>query len=580
MSHARRAAIAACLAVLAALTGAVPAAAAGSYHFDFEVGGLDWPLDASAGPDGNIYVADTFNDRIVKYTAEGSYISSWGGFGTGDGQFDKPRSVATDSAGNVYVVDYADRVQKFTSSGVFLSTWGSIGSGPGQFNNPEGIAVSNLDEVYVADTLNRRVQRFTSGGSFIGQWGGPGPGDGQFEEPHGIATDNFDRVYVTDPFYNRVQRFSREGSFQMKWGTSGTGDGQFQGVSGIDVTEGTVFVTEFAGERVQRFTVDGNFVSKFGSPGSGQGQFDGPYGVEAGPGGRVYVIDTYNNRMQAFLPDGITFPGGTSFDLGGQTVGTRGPNQAIEVRNDSGGPAITINDLYFPFSFDPAFAIGYDTCLGRTLMDGQSCWISLNLFPPDEGPQGDTLMVQADGEVASVILTGQGIPDPVGPTGPTGQTGGTGPSGGAGPTGPSGPAGPTGPSGPTGETGTTGEAGVPAIVKARSGALRAGRSRSVPVARVTCPSGRCRLSFASARVSAQGIRERDGSPRRFRARIEAPAAVAAGSAAVVKVILPGRVWKKLKKSKRRSGTVRTSLSYTTSEAGRLTQASLRQGLRR
>ena len=117
-------------------------------------------------------------------------------------------------------------------------------------------------------------------------------------------------------------------------------------------------------------------------------------------------------------------------------------------------------------------------------------------------------------------------------------------------------------------------------MKAKAGALRAGRSRAVSVARVSCPAAACRLSFATARVSAKGLRRQDGSPRWFRAKVVAQEVVAAGSASIVKAILPGKVRRMVKKSSQRSGTVKTSLSYTTSEAGRLTVASLKQGLRR
>jgi DNA-binding beta-propeller fold protein YncE len=63
---------------------------------------------------GNVYVADTNNDRIQKFDSNGSYLSQWGTNGSGDGQFEFPKDVGTDAAGNVYAADAGNyRVQKF-----------------------------------------------------------------------------------------------------------------------------------------------------------------------------------------------------------------------------------------------------------------------------------------------------------------------------------------------------------------------------------------------------------------------------------------------------------------------------------
>ena len=86
---------------------------------------FDSPNSVAVDLAGNIYVADTANNRIQKFDSNGNYLTQWGGFGTGDGQFNSPRGVAVDTAGNVYVVEYENnRIQKFDSSGTFLFMWG------------------------------------------------------------------------------------------------------------------------------------------------------------------------------------------------------------------------------------------------------------------------------------------------------------------------------------------------------------------------------------------------------------------------------------------------------------------------
>ena len=86
---------------------------------------------------GNVYVADTDNNRIQKFTSAGAYVAQWGSEGSGNGQFDEPYGIAVDSAGNVYVADTDNnRIQKFTSAGAYVTQWGSYGSGNGQFDGP------------------------------------------------------------------------------------------------------------------------------------------------------------------------------------------------------------------------------------------------------------------------------------------------------------------------------------------------------------------------------------------------------------------------------------------------------------
>ena len=122
-----------------------------------------------------------------------------------NGQFSLPSGVAVDTSGNVFVADSSNnRIQKFTSTGVFIAKWGSFGTGPGQFISPEGVAVDASESVFVADTSNSRVQKFDSTGVFITQWDG---GAGGFDNPRGIAVDASGNIFVADTANNRIQKF-------------------------------------------------------------------------------------------------------------------------------------------------------------------------------------------------------------------------------------------------------------------------------------------------------------------------------------------------------------------------------------
>ena len=96
--------------------------------------------------------------------SEGVFDAKWGTEGTGVGQFYQPGDVAVASDGSVYVADtFNHRIQKFTSAGVFVSQWGTEGEGTEEFGWPSGVAVASDGSVYVADTVNSRIQRFSPG---------------------------------------------------------------------------------------------------------------------------------------------------------------------------------------------------------------------------------------------------------------------------------------------------------------------------------------------------------------------------------------------------------------------------------
>ncbi|MBV6343615.1 SBBP repeat-containing protein [Candidatus Magnetobacterium casense] len=128
--------------------------------------------------------------------------------------FDRPSGVAVDGNGNVYVVDSSNnRIQKFTSNGKFITKWGSSGSGNGQFYSPNGIAIDANGNVYIADRGNARTQRFTANGKFIAKWDSSGSGDGQLNNPTGMDIDANGNIYVAYTGNHRTQKFTSDGKF-------------------------------------------------------------------------------------------------------------------------------------------------------------------------------------------------------------------------------------------------------------------------------------------------------------------------------------------------------------------------------
>ncbi|HMQ28694.1 MAG TPA: hypothetical protein PKA98_22090, partial [Acidimicrobiales bacterium] len=176
-----------------------------------------------------------------------------------DGLFQSPAGIAVDDDGYVYVVDQGNnRIQKFTADGTFVTTWGNPnplpGSANGQFDNPEGIAVHD-GTVYVVDSFNHRVQRFSTTGTFLGAWGTNGTGPGQFQGPKGVGIDAAGNAYVSDYGNDRIQKFTATGTFVSTWGEEGSDLGEFNDPHGVavDETSGDLYVAELNNNRVQAF---------------------------------------------------------------------------------------------------------------------------------------------------------------------------------------------------------------------------------------------------------------------------------------------------------------------------------------
>jgi DNA-binding beta-propeller fold protein YncE len=302
---------------------------------------------------GNIFVADTGNSRIQKFTSEGMFLEKWGASGSGDGQFFSPFGVAVDADSRVLVADFGNhRIQRFTSEGVFLAKWGSFGSGDGQFRNPRGVAVGVGGNVLVADLSNNRIQKFTSEGMFLEKWGAAGSADGQFSSPSGVVVDADGNVFVADAGNNRIQKFTSAGGFVLKWGALGSADGQFRFPSGVAVdADGNVLVADLSNNRIQKFTSAGVFLRTWGLFGSGDGELVNPRGVAVGPDGSVFVADFSNNRIQRFTSEGVFlgkwgafgtgdgqfwFPGGVAVDADGNVFVVDNQNARIQKFTSAG----------------------------------------------------------------------------------------------------------------------------------------------------------------------------------------------------------------------------------------------------
>ncbi len=267
-------------------------------------GAFNEPTALALTPNGEIYVADSGNDRVQVLAPDGHILRQWGTRGQRPGEFRHPAGVAVDSAGNVYVADsWNHRVQKFRNDGTFLTTWGSLGSANGQLRFPLGLAVNADGEVYVADSYNSRVERFSSTGVWQATLGSYGIGDGQFYVPSDVAVDAAGTVFVTDTGNARIQRFALNGQWQSSWGSWGQGSGQFEAPYALVVGgDGAVYVLDPDQQTVQKFSNTGVLQSRWAfASGCCAGEWlDGPKGLGVDAAGNLYVTDTRHHQIKKF----------------------------------------------------------------------------------------------------------------------------------------------------------------------------------------------------------------------------------------------------------------------------------------
>jgi predicted membrane-bound mannosyltransferase/DNA-binding beta-propeller fold protein YncE len=279
-------------------------------------GQLNTPRALAVAPDGTIYVADSQNHRIQRFTADGELLNEWGGFtdlsqgGGEDGKFYEPWGVAVGPDGSVYVSDtWNHRIQKFTADGKFITKWGYFGTdeSPDAFWGPRGIAVDSEGRVYVADTGNKRISVFTSDGQPITSFGGSGYEVGKFDEPVGVAVDANGLVYVTDTWNQRIQVFSPVSDAgdlfvpYLQWDVSAWEGQSLDNKPFIVVSDdGMVFVNDPEGYRILQFTTDGAYVRSWGEPSAGSDGFGLPAGVALDPEGHLWVSDALNDTILRF----------------------------------------------------------------------------------------------------------------------------------------------------------------------------------------------------------------------------------------------------------------------------------------
>ena len=197
-----------------------------------------------------LYVSNAGTGRIEIFDRDGECAGGW----TLD-KGSRPAGLVADAArARLYVADPGlHRVLVFDPSGAIIARIGQRGTGPGEFNYPGWLALDASGQLYVTDALNFRIQLFAPDGTLVSSFGHPGDGSGDFARPKGVGIDRDGHVYVVDALFDAVQIFDAQGHYLLGFGARGTREGQFWLPSGLAVDGDRIYVVDSYNQRVQVF---------------------------------------------------------------------------------------------------------------------------------------------------------------------------------------------------------------------------------------------------------------------------------------------------------------------------------------
>jgi sugar lactone lactonase YvrE len=332
---------------------------------------LAFPLGVALDSSGNVFIADYDNNRVRKVTPFGLITTVAGtgspGFSGDEGpaiaaKLFKPYGLAVDSGGNLFIADsYNQRVRKVSPAGV-ISTFAGNGrnafagdGGPAtqaQFY-PFGIGLNSAGNLYIADWSNNRIRRVTpagvittvAGSATKGFFGDGGPATAaRLSGPYDVTVDGSGNLYIADTGNNRIRKVTSAGVISTVAGnnTNGwSGDGGPAIAASLSSPEsvavdgqGNLYIADSGNNRIRKVTpvgtistIAGTGVSGFSGDGgpAASAQLSAPVGIKVDSGGNIYFADFLNHRIREIVAQPtvvtlVTNPPGLSLTVDGVPV--------------------------------------------------------------------------------------------------------------------------------------------------------------------------------------------------------------------------------------------------------------------
>jgi small nuclear ribonucleoprotein (snRNP)-like protein len=304
---------------------------------------LNAPNSIAVDASGNVYIADTKNNRVRKVGTNGiiTTVAGTGVWGySGDGgpainaQLSNPEGIAVDASGNLYIADsWNHRVRKVTADGIITTI---IGTGDQEFGGdgdmaihaklaaPRDLVFDKYSNLYIADSHNSRIRKVDTNGIITtvagngtsGDSGDGGPAtDATLYIPSYIEIDLSGNLYIPSKLTHTVRKVNSYGIISTiagigDYGYSGDGGpastAALSNPCGIAVDDlGNVFIADASNYRIRKININ-NIISTFAGGGSGSGEgvpptsiwLNGPHAVEFDASGNMYIADTYNHIIR------------------------------------------------------------------------------------------------------------------------------------------------------------------------------------------------------------------------------------------------------------------------------------------
>jgi len=261
--------------------------------------GANQPSDISVAPNGDIYLVDGVNSRIVVTGNNGEWKFQFGTEGSGQGQFIHPLGIDISEDGRVFIADSGNhRIQVFDLKGNFKYTFSIAIDSDTHPADPVDIIVSKLKgQLYISDNENHNIKVFEQNGTFKFKWGKFGEESGEFRYP-GIMTQNpFNEIFVVDVLNTRAQKFDPFGKYISSIGSWGVSQGKFFRPKGITIDrKNRVFISDSYMGAVQAFTDMGSYIGVL-CKNNKKREFNTPVGIYIDENDRLLVVEMRANKI-------------------------------------------------------------------------------------------------------------------------------------------------------------------------------------------------------------------------------------------------------------------------------------------